>query len=62
MDALADAVHNVFGAQAGDQRPLDLFLRDLGLEGLMETIRVPEDDDNWFDPGVEIYKASNFIC
>ena len=62
MGALADAVHNVFGAQAGDQRPLDLFLRDLGLEGLLERIRVSEDDPNWFDPGVEIYKASNFIC
>ena len=61
MASLADAVHDVFAAQAGDQRPLDLFLRDLGIEGVLDIIRVPEGDDNWFDPGVEIYKASNFI-
>ena len=61
--AMGDAIAKLFGEKTGDQRPLDLFAKSIGLPHIVSLIRRSTDDEDYFDPAVLAGgTAANFIC
>ena len=62
-EEMGDACAQLFGEATGNERPIDLFAKSIGLPHIVSLIRRSTDDEDYFDPAILAGgTAANFIC